>query len=459
MEYDLIAAIASPEGRGAVSVIRMSGKGCFEALDKVFFAKNKLPAAERAPREMLLGRVMAQDRLLDEGMCAVFRAPASYTGEDAAEIFCHGGRVVTSEVLSALLSAGCRLARGGEFTQRAFLNGKLSLAAAEAVEEIVDANNPLYVSAAAANLSGRFGKRIRAIRNDLLDAAAHYAACLDYADEGVEAPDAEKIENLLVRADQELLELKKGCLAGKMIREGMPVAIVGRTNSGKSTLLNYVLGYDRAIVTAYAGTTRDVIEESVTLPGGVVRFIDTAGFREAVDPVEKIGIEKSHAMLSSAEAVIVMFDGSDAISEEDILTACAVEAEKNRRSNLIIIKAVNKADKDTKFDYSSLLPGEKTFHISAETGAGVDALLKALGEVVSGGVSNADAVTNLRHRDVIMRASEVLSATESDRKNGMTDDVIWSGIISACEILGEITGDEVKEDMIQRIFENFCVGK
>ena len=459
MEYDLIAAVASPEGRGAVSMIRMSGKGCFEALDRVFFAKSRLPAAERAPREMLMGKIYAGERLLDEGMCAVFRAPNSYTGEDSAELYCHGGRVVTSEVLSALLGAGCRLARGGEFTERAFLNGKLSLAAAEAVEEIVDANNPLYVSTAAANLSGRFGKRIRAIRDDLMDAAAHYAACLDYADEGVEPPDPAKIEKLLTGADRELQELKKGCLAGKMLREGAPVAIVGRTNSGKSTFLNYVLGYERAIVTEYAGTTRDVIEESVTLPGGVVRFIDTAGFREADDPVERIGIEKSREMLSRAEACIVLFDGSGETGEEDLLTAHAVEEEKSRRSDLKILKAVNKTDKGMKNAYASLLPEEKTFFISAETGDGMEALLKALGEAVSGGVKDADAVTNLRHGDVILRASEVLSATERDRKTGMTDDVIWSGIISACEILGEITGDAVKEDMIERIFENFCVGK
>ena len=459
MEYDLIAAVASPEGRGAISVIRMSGKGCFEALDKVFFAKNKLPSAERTPREMLMGKIYAGERLLDEGMCAVFRKPASYTGEDAAELFCHGGRVVTSEILSALLTAGCRLARGGEFTERAFLNGKLTLAAAEAVEEIVDANNPLYVSTAAANLSGRFGKRIRAIRSDLLDAAAHYAACLDYADEGVEPPDPERIEELLISADKELKELKKGCLAGKMIREGAPVAIVGRTNSGKSTFLNYVLGYERAIVTEYAGTTRDVIEESVTIPGGAVRFIDTAGFREADDPVERIGIEKSREMLSRAEACVVLFDGSAEMGEEDLLTARAVEEEKNRRGELKILKAVNKTDKELKNDYAALLPEEKTYFISAETGEGMDELLHALGEAVSGGVTDADAVTNLRHRDVILRASEVLSATETDRKRGMTDDVVWSGIISACEILGEITGDTAKEDMIERIFENFCVGK
>ncbi len=459
MDRDTICAIASPEGRGAIGVIRISGRDAFACLDRVFYAKSGKKAAERVPRDMVMGKIYHGDRLVDEGMCAVFFAPASYTGENSAEIYCHGGRVVTREILAALLESGCRLARGGEFTERAFLNGKMDLAAAEAVEELIDAANPVYVSTAAANLSGRFGRRIREIRDELMDVAAHYAACLDYADEGVEPPDPQAVEEKMRRAERELQKLRAGCLDGKIVREGAPVAIVGRTNSGKSTLLNYILGYDRAIVTNIAGTTRDIIEESISLKNGTLRFIDTAGFRETDDPVERIGIERSRESLARAEMVLMLFDGSTAPSEEDRISAQAVENELKNRPNLQVFKVINKQDKGLSFGYEAFLPELDPLYISAETGEGVEKLLAKLEESLKTGSDEADLVTNLRHSDVIIRASDVLSATVADQRMMMTDDVIWSGVISACEILGEITGDEVKEDMIQRIFAQFCVGK
>jgi len=458
MDKDLIAAVASPPGRGAISIIRMSGRNCFEVLDKVFQAGSGLRSALRPARKMMLGKLFRGELLLDEGMCATFPSSNSYTGEESAELYCHGGRVVTREVLSALLDAGCRLAKGGEFTQRALLNGRMSLTAAEAVEEIIDAANPLYAATAAKNLSGRFGEKIRALREELLEAAAHYAAALDYADEGVEPPDSRKIEKLLVSAAAELKKLKEGCVAGKHLREGIPVALIGRTNSGKSTLLNALLGYDRAIVTQYAGTTRDVLEESVDLPFGTLHLYDTAGFRETNDPVEKIGIEKSRESLGLCSLVLLLFDGSAEPSEEDFLAVKAVEEEKRLRA-LPVIKVINKQDREEKADYERLLPGLPTVRISAKAGDRVEELLKLIEDCVGSRVEEADLVTNLRHADLITRACRVLEETEADRKAGMTDDVIWSGLTEVLTLLGEITGDEVQEDMIQKIFENFCVGK
>jgi len=458
MDKELIAAIASPPGRGAISVIRMSGKNCFEVLDRVFIAKCGKEAALRPARKMMMGKLFRGERLLDEGMCTTFPSPGSYTGEESAELYCHGGRVVTGEVLSALMEVGCRLAKGGEFTQRALLNGRMSLTAAEAVEELIDAANPLYAATAAKNLSGRFGRKIKALRESLLEAAAHYAAALDYADEGVEPPDPQKIENLLITSAEELKRLKEGCIAGKKLREGTPVALVGRTNSGKSTLLNCLLGYDRAIVTQYAGTTRDVLEESVNLPFGSLRLYDTAGFRETDDPVEKIGIEKSRESLKLSSLVLLLFDGSQVPSEEDRIAVEAVEEERKCRQ-IPVIKVINKQDREKAFDYEKYLPDLPSVHISAKSGEGTEELLRLLEQYAGSRVEEADMVTNLRHADLITRAYRVLEETEADRKAGMTDDVIWSGLTEVLTLLGEITGDEVQEDMINKIFENFCVGK
>jgi len=458
MDRELIAAIASPPGRGAISVIRMSGKDCFEVLDRVFVARCGKKSVLRPARKMMMGQIFGKGRLLDEAMCTTFPSPSGYTGEESAELYCHGGRVVTGEVLSALMEAGCRLAKGGEFTQRALLNGRMSLTAAEAVEELIDAANPLYAATAVKNLSGRFGQKIKALREKILEAAAHYAAALDYADEGVEPPDPQKVENLLIASAEELEHLKEGCIAGKNLREGTPVALIGRTNSGKSTLLNALIGYDRAIVTQYAGTTRDVLEESVNLPFGSLHLYDTAGFRETDDPVEKIGIEKSRESLKLSALVLLLFDGSREPSGEDMLAVKAVEEERSLRS-LPVIKVINKQDQETVFDYEDFLPGLPSVHISAKNGEGTEELISLLEKHIGSCVEEADMVTNLRHADLITRAYRVLEETEKDRKAGMTDDVIWSGLTEVLSLLGEITGDEVQEDMIKKIFENFCVGK
>ena len=463
MDGELICAVATPEGRGAISLLRLSGKGALEAADRVFFAKNGRPASEREPGKLYFGELRRGGTLVDEGMCAVFRAPRSYTGEDSAEITCHGGAAVTREVLFALFEAGARLAKGGEFTERAFLAGKMSLSAAEAVEEIIDAGSPIAVSHAAEALSGRFGREIGAIRNKLLDAAAHYAAMLDYADEGVEPPDPGEIDGLLSSAREELCLLLRGTVAGRVIREGVGICLIGRTNAGKSTLLNALLGYERAIVTPVAGTTRDVIEEGLTLGSVKFRFLDTAGFRDTADPVERIGIEKSREGLSRAEGVILLFDGSLPPDREDELAFREVEKEKKRRPELRVFKAVNKTDRGIAAAYAAAykayFPEEETFFLSAIDGTGLPELTEALEKLGKERGSDPAAVTNLRHADAILRASAALEETLRDKARGITDDVIWSGLASAVSILGEITGDEVREDMIERIFRNFCVGK
>lgn len=459
MDGDLICAAATPEGRGAISLLRLSGRGCFETVDRVFSAKNGRKASEREPGKLYFGEIRRGETLLDEGMCAVFRAPRSYTGEESAEITCHGGRTVTREILFALLEAGARLAKGGEFTERAFLAGKMSLSAAEAVEEIIDAGSPLAVSHAAAALSGRFGREIGEIRDGILDAAAHYAAMLDYADEGVEPPESQEIAELLESAREKLQKLLRGEVAGRVIREGIGIALIGRTNAGKSTLLNAILGYDRAIVTPVAGTTRDVIEESAVMGGVRFRFTDTAGFRETGDPVEMIGIERSRESLSRTEGVILIFDGSEPPSEEDRIAFRETEKEKRRRPELRIFKVLNKIDRGSSEDYGAFFPEEAAFRISATEGTGLGELTNALSRLGEERGSDPAAVTNLRHADAIRRAAGLLEEVLRDKSAGVTDDVIWSGLTGVAEILGEITGDEIREDMIERIFRNFCVGK
>lgn len=460
MNYnDTITAVASPPGKGAIAIIRISGCGCFEITEKIFKTAAGKSVYKMKPREMVFGRFYEDSRLLDEGMCVIYKAPFSYTGEDSAELFCHGGRAVTRSVLEAALLAGARMAEGGEFTKRALLNGKLDITAAEAVGEIIDAENSIYSASAAAKLTGEFGKRLKKIRTKLIDAAAHFAACIDYADEGVEAPDDYETGKLLGEACDELHRLREGCLRGSIIREGIPAAIIGKTNSGKSTLLNKLIGYDRAIVTEYEGTTRDIIEESVKVGNIILKLSDTAGFRETEDPVEKIGIEKSVKTLKSAALVLALFDGSAAPSEEDRLACGMIEAAMKETPGLEVIKIINKIDAGTNYSYEGFLENADSVIISAMTGEGTENLIRLIENKFMPENYYGEEITNLRQQDAVLRACRILDETEKDRKDGITADVIWSGLYSAAEALGEITGDSATDDMIGSIFKNFCVGK
>ena len=456
MQHSTIAAIATAPGAGGIAIVRLSGPESYEVAAKVFRPAN--PAKKVADAKgytAMFGAFVEGEEAFDEGVALFFRAPHSYTGEDTAELQCHGSPAVLAMALEALFAQGVRQAGPGEFTKRAFLNGKLDLTQAEAVADLLEAETPAAVRQAAGQLSGALSRRVAALYDGLVDLMAHFHAVLDYPDEDIAPFRADTIRESLDAARTGLDALLRTYDRGRYIAGGVPCVLIGRPNAGKSSLLNALLGYDRAIVTDVAGTTRDTVEEKVQVGHVLLRLCDTAGLRDTGDAVEQLGVQRTRDAARQAALALLVLDGSRPLTAEDedaIATAAAVPRQ------LVIL---NKTDLPAGVEPAALSQRfGQVYPLSAATGEGVDALCRAVEALYPAGrQAQGEFLTNARQADAVARSLEAVRSARRALEDGMTPDVVLTDAEAALEALGELNGKRIREDLVQTIFSRFCVGK
>lgn len=457
---DIIAAIATGHSPTAIGIIRVSGEGCFALCDQVFRAANGRPFPEQPSHKMVFGEMLdAESRVIDRGLAVRFPGPHSYTGEDSAEFHCHGSPVVLRELLDALFAAGARQATAGEFTQRAFLGGRLDLTQAEAVIDLIDAETAAAARNAAAQLDGGLRRALEPIQDALLEITSRFYAVVDYPDEDIEDVRPEQVAEALSSAEKQLTSLLATCQRGKVLKSGVRTAIVGRPNAGKSSLLNALAGYERAIVTDIPGTTRDTVEESVLCGGVLLRLIDTAGIRDTEDVVEQKGVERSRKALESADLVLAVVDGSVPLTDED-LEVLRLAAENPRW-----IAVFSKCDLwDTKARSVGIIGSPApaaSVTLSSVTGEGLGDLENAVAALFPAGDPKeaGSLLTDQRQEEAARRARDAVRRAKDALENGLTPDAVLTDAEEALDALGELTGRTAKEEIVSRIFSRFCVGK
>lgn len=449
---DTIAAIATGGSVSAIGIIRLSGPESINIVNRLFKPYFGKPMAQQADRKLCYGELYDRNgETLDVCLCTVSHAPNTYTGEDTAELQCHGSPVMLMHALQELFACGARQAGPGEFTKRAFLNGRIELTAAEAVADIIDAETVESARNAAGQLSGAISRKIDGVYTLLMDISSHYHAVLDYPDEDIEDFLLDNYINDLTKAQSDLKALLRTFDRGKLMNSGIPAAIVGCPNAGKSSLLNALLGYDRAIVTSVPGTTRDTIEEKLHLGRVYLRLIDTAGIRDSGDEVERLGIERSRRAMESAELVIAVVDGSREITAED--REIIAEAKKAPKALLVLSKS-DIGERD--FEETGL----PTVRISSVTGKGLDELQNVIEELFPlPNVPAGEILTNARQAAAVSSALDYMAAALSAMQLGMTPDIVLTETEGAMNSLGELNGRSIREDITARIFQRFCVGK
>ena len=449
---DTIAAISTPIGEGGIGIVRASGPDAIPIADRVFEAADGRRLVDAASHSLHYGRIVADGRPLDEVLVSVLRAPRTYTREDVVEINCHGGIAAARAVLDGVLAAGARLAERGEFTKRAFLNGRISLDQAKAVLDVVRARTRLGLEAAVDRLGGRFADAIRAVREALAGLLAEIEVQIDYPDVDVEARDfAPRVRDLEDRVAT-LLERAEG---GRVVREGLTVAIVGRPNVGKSTLLNALLAEDRAIVTPIPGTTRDTVEEVAEIGGVPVRLIDTAGWREPGDPVEAAGLRKTERAVARADLILLTLDGGERLTNEDRRLL-------DTTWDVPVVLVVNKIDRPDRLGRVPDGPWRATVQIAAEEGRNLEALRETLCDLLLGGrVPARHAVLTLDawERDLLRRLAGALDEAGSALADGASPDIVSEELRRAYRTAGELQGIDVPESILDSVFAQFCVGK
>ena len=451
-----IAAIATGPAAGPIGIIRVSGPQTLAIADKIFTPQGGGLLSERSSRLLTYGALHARDgRVIDHCLCCVMHAPHSYTGEDMAEIQCHGSPAILSETLAALFAGGAVQAGPGEFTQRAFLAGKMDLSGAEAVNDIITATTIHAAENAAAQMDGVVGSKIHAIRQRLVELVAEFLAVVDYPDEEIDSRLFDSACEILHDATRELYDLAETYERGRILREGIPCAILGRPNAGKSSLLNALAGVDRAIVTSVPGTTRDVIEETIRIGAVVLHLYDTAGLRDTQDPVEKIGIDRAMKQAQASALILAVFDSSDNISDDDLMVIARTHGKRT-------IAVLNKSDLPSELDVCTIRKYfEHVISVSARTGEGLKELYDLIPKVVGmdGMQFDGTVITNARQAAALVRAAERCEEAFVAAQLGMTPDAVVMDAEGAIAALGEITGQAVRDDIVATIFDKFCVGK
>ena len=464
---DTIAAPATIPGTGAITVIRISGPEALAVAGKVVKCKSKSLESSDA-NSVRYGIVYGEaGSIVDEVLASVFKAPHSYTGEDSVEISCHASSFVASEILRLLCDAGARMAEPGEFTRRAFVNGKMDLAQAEAVADVISSSSSASLKVAMNQLRGGFSSELKEIRKRLLEITSLLELELDFSEEDVEFADRGKLSALLDEVLNHITSLASSFRQGNAIRNGVPVAIVGAVNAGKSTLLNSLLGDDRAIVSDIPGTTRDTVEETMTVDGILFRFIDTAGLRESEDEIEKIGISRSLKKLSEAQIVLAVLDSTDSAEiNETIINDIVSKIDPVEQLLMVLFNKVDIIAPNTNVtllnnNVSSINSKVIKLYISAKDGFGLDLLKKQL--VLSQKDVTLDSdhaiVTNFRHYEALQKAASALEKVRSSVAHGLTPDLLAEDLRDALSHLGSITGEVTPDEVLGQIFERFCIGK
>ncbi|MDD6062462.1 MAG: tRNA uridine-5-carboxymethylaminomethyl(34) synthesis GTPase MnmE [Oscillospiraceae bacterium] len=452
---DTIAAIATPAAAGGIGIVRISGEQALAVAERIFDPVRKTALTASKGYRAYFGHAVDGEQTLDEAVCLVFRAPHSYTGEDVAEISCHGGLYITQRVLEAALHAGARPAQAGEFTKRAFLHGKMDLSAAEAVMSMVSAQGEQAAKAALTALDGALHRRIRAVADKVIGAAAGMAAWVDYPDEDIEAVHNDKLRETFENCRAELQALLSRFDAGVAVTQGVDTVIVGRPNVGKSTLMNLLAGTEKSIVTQIPGTTRDIVEQTVRLGNLVLHLSDTAGIRETENPVEQIGVARARERMERAVLVLAVFDGASPLTREDR------ELLENCRGKLAVA-VLNKEDQGAVVDERTIadyVPA--VVRISAKDGSGYDALCETVTKLLGTDAFDPSAamLANTRQKDCCVRAVRWLTEAIDALDGGQTLDAVNVCADSCIEALLELTGEKAGEAVVQEVFSRFCVGK
>ncbi len=453
-----IVSISTAPGIGGIGIIRMSGEKSFEILDKIFKPKTSQKIEDIKGYTIKYGHIVENNEIIDEVLVSYFKAPRSYTTENMCEINSHGGNVVVKKILEICLKNGAELAEPGEFTKRAFLNGRIDLAQAESVIDVINAKSDKEAKSGIKQLEGYLSKEIKGIKQEILDVLVNIEVTIDYPEYDTPEVQEKEIAQMLESVGKKLKKLEKSFDNGKIIKDGIKTAIIGKPNAGKSSLLNAILKEDRAIVTDIAGTTRDTIEEFVTINGIPLNLVDTAGIREASDEVEKIGVEKSIKQANDADLIIAIFDSSKDLEEEDIEILNLIKGKKS-------IILLNKSDLNSKINenddrFTSIT--ENILRISALNKYGIDELYEKIAELFNLNEINLDneiLITNIRHKNIISKSLENVNKAKEALEINMPIDIITIYIKEILEDLGEITGEVVTEDIINEIFSKFCLGK
>jgi tRNA modification GTPase len=466
LNIDTICAVATPFGMGAIAMVRVSGPNAISIVSQLFVRNGKpFDLEEMVPNKVYHGHIMDKGKILDEVLVYFFKAPHSFTGEDSAEISMHGSIYVQQKLIQVLIDHGCRMAEAGEFTRRAFVNRKFDLIQAEAIADLISSESEAAHRVAINQLKGGFSKELQVMRSKLLEMTSLIELELDFSEEDVEFADRSQLNALLKETQTHVDKLKDSFRLGNAIKNGIPVVIVGQTNTGKSTLLNALLGEDRAIVSDIAGTTRDTIEETLNINGILYRFIDTAGLRKTDETIEKIGIERSYKKIAEANVVIGMLDATTGY--EAMLSAANDIQSKVDLSIQQLILCINKVD--TMADQGETLLGNLRFDLdndgilviclSAKHGFGLNDLYNALKHSQPYAAPDATLVTNIRHYEALLHASDSLKSVQQGLEKDIPIDLISQDLRQALHYLGSITGEITTDDVLGTIFSRFCIGK
>ena len=458
MLTDTIAAVGTALSNSGISIIRISGKDSLNVISKIFNNYSKLE-----PNKIIFGKILKGDLVLDTVLVSYFKAPKSYTGEDICEINCHGGNQITKQILELVIENGARMAEPGEFSKRAFINGKMDLSQAEAVINLINSRTSTDTRIAANQLEGNLSNKIKQLREELIELLAHIEVSVDYPEYDYEEVENSNVENLIDKKVNEINKILDTYEHGRIISGGINVAILGKPNVGKSSLLNKLSNSQKAIVTDIAGTTRDVIDDTINIGNLVLNISDTAGIRETEDVIEKIGVERSLKKIDEVDLVIYMIDVENGIEKSDLEILSKIQ-----NKGIKMITVINKMDKEEKLKFDTILKELNKYEInnvvkmSIYNDKGVDELKKLIEKMFFENDYDYEhelIITNVRHKDLLKKATIALNAAKNDLINGMPIDLVSINIKNAAKYLGEIIGADVSSDVVNKIFEKFCLGK